>query len=256
MKRTDYDIINENFKKEYTFALVSDLHGTAIEEILRILQEIRPDYILAPGDIFEPLDGRNDTINENGFALLTACSKMAPTFLSEGNHENGGVHSWSLKWKLSGEKKCVYTEENKKKLKQTGVTYLDNSFVEVDGLRIGGLSSGLVLHKGKPDLSFLEGFCKTDAPKILLCHHPEYYPRYLRDLPLDLIVSGHAHGGQWRFFGQGVFAPGQGIFPRYTSGVHDGKLVIGRGMKPGGRIPRFFNPPEVIAIHVHNKKKD
>jgi predicted MPP superfamily phosphohydrolase len=87
-------------------------------------------------------------------------------------------------------------------------------------------------------------------PKILLCHHPEYYERYLKDKSIDLTVSGHAHGGQWRFFGKGVFAPGQGIFPRYTSGVYDGKLVVSRGLKPARIIPRFFNAPEVVIIDI------
>ena len=86
---------------------------------------------------------------------------------------------------------------------------------------------------------------------MLLCHHPEYYEKYLKDRPIDLIVSGHAHGGQWRFFGRGVLAPGQGLFPKYTYGVHDDRLVIGTGLKKGSvLIPRLFNSPEVVFIHA------
>ena len=65
---------------------------------------------------------------------------------------------------------------------------------------------------------------------------------------MDLIVCGHAHGGQWRLFGRGIYAPGQGLFPRYTSGLHGGVCVISRGLSGCTRIPRIFNPPEIPLI--------
>ncbi|MBQ3816071.1 MAG: metallophosphoesterase, partial [Clostridia bacterium] len=55
---------------------------------------------------------------------------------------------------------------------------------------------------------------------ILLCHHPEYWEPLVHGRRIELTVSGHAHGGQWRIFGRGVYAPGQGLFPRYTSGLY------------------------------------
>ena len=109
--------------------------------------------------------------------------------------------------------------------------------------------SGIINEGGEPDTSWLDDFCSVDAPKVLLCHHPEYYERYLKDRAIDLTVSGHAHGGQWRFFGRGVFAPGQGLFPKYTYGVHDGRFVISTGLKVSS-IPRFFNPPEVVLLYI------
>ena len=64
----------------------------------------------------------------------------------------------------------------------------------------------------------------------------------------DLILSGHAHGGQIRLFGRGLFAPGQGIFPKYTSGIH-GSMIISRGLSnTGGMIPRLFNRREIVYI--------
>ena len=127
---------------------------------------------------------------------------------------------------------------------------LEDCFVLKDGMAIGGLSSGLSRDEHIPRLDWLDELCRAEAPRILLCHHPEYYAEYLHDLPLDLIVSGHAHGGQWRIFGRGVFAPGQGIFPKYTKGVHDGRLVISTGLKKSHRLPRIFNPPEVVFVHA------
>ena len=101
----------------------------------------------------------------------------------------------------------------------------------------------------RTESKWLDDFEKEEGYKILLSHHPEYYKKYLKKRNIDLIVSGHAHGGQWRFFGRGVFAPGQGIFPKYTYGVHDGRFVISTGLERGG-LPRFFNPIEVVFIKI------
>ena len=89
-----------------------------------------------------------------------------------------------------------------------------------------------------------------NGAKILLCHHPEYYKTYLKDKKIDLIVAGHAHGGQWRLGRLAAFAPGQGIFPKYTKGVYDKRLVVSTGLKKSGRIPRIFNKPEIVYINI------
>ena len=92
----------------------------------------------------------------------------------------------------------------------------------------------------------------TPGYHLLLCHHPEYFDRYLRDYPIDLTVSGHAHGGQWRVFGRGVYAPDQGLFPKYTSGLHEDRLVISRGVANTVPFaPRLFNPCEVVTVEVN-----
>lgn len=252
MKLSEYKIKSNKLGGGLTFALVSDLHGGDWREALRLVNEISPDFILAPGDIFEPLDDAHKDINECGFEFLTACQSIAPTVFSPGNHEVGGVRSWSPKWRFTHGKQKTYTEENMKRLEATGVCFLDDAYTTLDGIAFGGLGSGLINDDRVPKLSALDGFFASDAPKVLLCHHPEYYKKYLADKNIDLIVSGHAHGGQWRFFGRGVFAPGQGLFPQYTSGVHDGRLVISRGMKESELIPRIFNPTEVVKIVIEN----
>lgn len=251
MKITEYKIKNKNFGRRYVFALVSDLHGQNPEEAIALLRDMDPDLILAPGDIFEPLDDpASDGKNEAGFRLLSACSSIAPTYFSAGNHELGGIRSWSLKWKFSPGKKIEFLEKNVVGIEKTGVVFLSDEVIERGGLAIGGLNSGLTNEGMMPDLRVVDRLCESKLPKILLCHHPEYYPKYLADRELDLIVSGHAHGGQWRIFGRGVFAPGQGIFPKYTSGVHDGRLVISKGMKKTRKIPRIFNPTEIVKIVI------
>jgi hypothetical protein len=72
----------------------------------------------------------------------------------------------------------------------------------------------------------------------------------LRERKIDLTVSGHAHGGQWSLFGRGLFAPDQGLFPKYTRGVHEGRLVVSRGLSNSIRLPRIFTPTELLYLTV------
>ena len=250
MKITEYKMTSVEAFKGKTFALISDLHGESPKETIEALKKIAPDYILAPGDIFEHLNGENTEKNKAGYELLRACSQIAPTFFAPGNHEVGGIRSWSRKWKFCTGQGKGYADRDMKLLSKTGAIFLDDDFVTYEGMAFGGLGTGLINEDGKPEMSFLDDFCAFEGNKILLCHHPEYYKKYLSAREIDLIVSGHAHGGQWRFFGRGVFAPGQGLFPKYTSGVHEGRLVISKGLKKGRKIPRIFNSPEVVKIVV------
>ncbi len=247
MKQTFYRLNNVAFGKGFRIALVADLHAGRPDKAVELLKDLAPDYILLAGDILEALDGSRDSENEQAFGIFKACTDIAPTFYCTGNHEDGGVHSGSRKWKRSGGKERVYTQKNIQRIKQSGVTLLIDDYALKDGVAFGGLASGLILRDGRPNLDFLTRFSAAKAPKILICHHPEYYEKYLKEYDIDLIVSGHAHGGQWRIFGKGVYAPGQGLFPKYTSGVHDGRLVISRGLKKSF-IPRFFNPKEIVII--------
>lgn len=249
MKKTEYTLSAGRFGKPLCFAVVSDLHGSDPEEAIAALAAERPHYILMPGDITECLNGVRDVRFQNAMRLLRASAKIALTFYATGNHEDGGVRSWNPLWKIAVRERA-YDAGDRQIIDGTGAIFLNDAFVLRDGMAFGGLSSGLICEGKEPNLAFLREFCRIDAPKILLCHHPEYYARYLKDLPIDLIVSGHAHGGQWRFFGRGVFAPGQGLFPKYTAGVHDDRLVISTGLKPSGRIPRLFNEPEIVFVHL------
>jgi predicted MPP superfamily phosphohydrolase len=84
---------------------------------------------------------------------------------------------------------------------------------------------------------------------VLLSHRPELFSCYAEH-EIDLVLSGHAHGGQMRPLGIALYAPGQGIFPKYTGGVHDGRLIISRGLSNHVRLPRFWNPPELVCLEL------
>ena len=245
---------SDRFGSGIRLALLSDLHSRAgqdIEQIIQVTKEAKPDYILMPGDILERLDGKRERDNESGFALMSRACEIAPVIYSIGNHENGGIHSWNkLKWAKGRSIPKFYDARDVERIEKSGAVTVDDTYTVIDGIAFGGLTSGLINGNRVPHTAWLDEFCALDMPKILLCHHPEYYDRFLKDRNIDIIVSGHAHGGQWRFFGRGVYAPGQGLFPRYTQGVHDGRFIISRGLKPGGLIPRFFNSPEVVIIDI------
>ena len=254
VRLSEYKIKCEKIHGKYKFAVISDLHGCDPTAALELLRSSSPDFILAPGDILETVDGsdeKHNAKNERGLLLLRESAKIAPTFYSTGNHEIGGTRSWARGLQFSYKEAARWSEENLAILRDSNVHLLDDSYVFSDVFAFGGLSSGILNEGGKPSFSWIREFSAAGCPKILLCHHPEYYAKYLSGYDIDLIVSGHAHGGQWCFFGRGVFAPGQGLFPKYTKGIHDGRLAVSRGMKEARVIPRFFNPTEVVLVRVN-----
>ena len=222
------------------FAVVSDLHGCPAVPVLDAIRKTDPTAVLLPGDVIH-----NDNNYKNGIELLKECAKDYPTFVSIGNHE----------FKMSSDPVAL--------LKETGATVLDNEYTEFMGVKIGGLTSGYTADKKQthfgstppPNTEWLKAFSEIEGYKVLLCHHPEYYPAYIRDKNIDLILSGHAHGGQWRFFGRGLFAPGQGIFPKYTCGMYESRLIVSRGVGNPHFIPRINNKPEIILLTIEKEEK-
>lgn len=258
-----------------SIALVSDLHNADGSEALRCMAERRPDLIAITGDLFlgyHMLEGADLLcIQLNILPFLEGCVRLAPTYLSLGNHE----------W--------VASASDFRKVHSTGAIILDNRWVrdETSGLVIGGLTSGMMtdyrLFRKKhrdgtpypskvrhtsafllpPDTRWLDDFEQQDGYKVLLCHHPEYWclrEPMLIDRRIDLILSGHAHGGQIRLFGRGLYAPGQGLLPGYTGGLHTGphgQLLISHGLSNTAPppIPRLFNPREIVFARPASSRR-
>ena len=253
MKTTRYQLNTRRAGVSFKAAIVADLHDRPFDSILPILEREAPDLILIPGDLCESLDAEKADGPRPGLALLSACSAIAPTFYSLGNHEIDACHGKLYRASMSGQPLPPFSMAPTWKaiIEKSGATFLDHTFCRWNGLVIGGLGSGLLTPDRRPDLSWLDAFCAADGYKLLLCHHPEYFDRYLRPYDIDLVVSGHAHGGQWRVFGRGVYAPDQHLFPKYTSGVHENRLVISRGVVNSvPLVPRFFTPCEVVTVEV------
>lgn len=254
MRNTRYRLTSPH-SVSFKACVVADLHDRPYGKILPILKAERPDLILIPGDLTEALRKGEETTEREGLRLLCECAAIAPTFYTLGNHEIGGCHGNIRRAKRAARPlSFTLTPAWRKIIDSTGAAFLHQEHILWNGIVIGALGSGLLNPGWIPDLTMLEAFTAQEGYKLLMCHHPEYYDRYLRSCGIDLTVSGHAHGGQWRIFGRGVYAPDQGLFPKYTSGLHEDRLVISRGVANSVPvIPRFFNPCEVVTVEVNAK---
>ncbi|MBQ6550408.1 MAG: metallophosphoesterase [Lachnospiraceae bacterium] len=252
MRITEYDI-DASFPVK-TAAVAADLHDREAPEVREALLSLRPDFILIPGDLTsrcyteETHIGRKYTKPYKppleALDFLNFSSKLAPTYYSPGNHE------W---WRTTDDIRIIT---------ETGVCFLDRSFVRFGDFLIGGLPSaygwGLTYEKhAVPELSWLQVFEEEKGFHLLLSHNPEYWPKYLHNRKIELTVSGHAHGGQWRIFGRGIYAPGQGVFPKYTRGMYgDGRLVISAGLtNTQPLVPRIGNPTELLVLRIGTKQE-
>ena len=261
MKIKKYTVYTDKKGIDLRFACVSDLHARPFHKALEAVKKIEPDVILLPGDIVEIAAEYMNERNQNGLNFLSEAAKIAPCYYTYGNHE---IYFSHAKGEETHTPDSSLGEEYLEKIKSYGIHVLNDSFEHLDmkgkgdGIIIGGLVCGRdmdpKLNCPEPDLDFLKSFSERDGIKILLCHYPHYYEKYVKNTKTDLMLSGHAHGGQWRILGRGVYAPHQGLFPKYTSGIHDGRHIISRGaannVKP---IPRFFNPCEVLEITLKSK---
>ncbi len=230
-------IIGHDLPETVKFAFFSDLHNAPFKDALDAVKDV--DAILMSGDILD----RHRSGTEHAMQFLKEAPHTAPVFFSIGNHE-----SRSREWK-----------EFRIQMENSCVTLLDDRFISFKGLTLGGLSSRerdshqLPVSGFEAMRSFVDLMAEQKGYTILLCHHPEYYPHVIAGHGIDLTLSGHAHGGQVRLFGQGVYAPGQGLFPKYTSGFYDnGHLLVSRGMTNSAKLPRFGNPCEILILDIHN----
>lgn len=255
MQITKYEIKSPKIKNSMTLACVSDVHARKSDAVVDALLKLSPDVILLAGDIIEVSNEYMKKRNLNAFKFLERISTIAPIYYCFGNHEIYYSHTPK---EINRVPNKDMEAETLRKIQELGIHLINDSFEIMehsgdDKILVGGLVCGRdmdpALNTSKPDLDFLSSYDKEDAFKILLCHYPHYYEPYLKDTFFDLMLAGHAHGGQWRFFGQGIYSPHQGLFPKYTAGIYDGRFIINRGAINNSKpIPRFFNPCEILEI--------
>ena len=224
--RVHYTVRSRKIPRKMTFAVAADLHTAHFDDVMPDFRAA--DAVLVPGDL---VNRHRDGFQEAA-RFLKEVPKAAPVFYSLGNHEQ----------------LCAFREEWMKTVAESGAVLLDDRSVPFKGIRIGGLSSRPY---GDPCREFLDGFEREGEFKLLMCHHPEIWRDEVRGRDIDFTVCGHAHGGQIQICGRGLYAPGQGLFPKLTHGMHDGgKMVISRGMTDSTRVPRINNPYELILLHL------
>lgn len=226
-------------------AVASDLHSVAHESILEDLKNEKPDLILIPGDLTDDVEIRKE--DDRSYDFLRGAASIAPTYYSLGNHELACYHKGNP-WRHPIPRPL--TDEIRERIAKTGAVLLENDCATFGRLTLCGLTSGINGKVNAPDQAALKRFAKADGYRILLCHHPEYFVPYVKETDVELTVCGHAHGGHWRFFGIAVYAPGQGLLPKYTSGVLENRCVISRGLGDHTRIPRIANRRELIFIDL------
>ncbi len=258
MKITKYTVETEKEGLDLRAAVVSDLHGRPYRKVIDALKAIAPDLILLPGDIFEIAVPHMTDRNRNALSFFREAVKLAPCYYCYGNHEL--YHSYERKGRPHRSDPRLLAERERA-LSKCGVNLLnDRAIAPSERIAIAGMVCGREmdanLNSPRPNTEVITELTALAGFRILLCHYPHYYEKYLKDTGIDLILSGHAHGGQWRLFGRGLYAPHQGILPKHTSGIEDGRHIISRGAVNNAKpIPRLFNPCEVLEIRIVSKSK-
>ena len=220
----------------FRIAQVSDLHnaefGRDNERLLKLLRESEPDIIVITGDL---IDSRNTDL-QIALAFAEKAVQIAPCYYVSGNHESR-ISGWAAL---------------RKGLSDAGVTVLEDRSVTLE--RSGGTLTLVGL--ADPDFRgpFVAGLREMSGQQegytILLSHRPEYFELYA-DCGVDLVFSGHAHGGQVRLpFVGGLIAPGQGLFPEYDSGLYrqgDTVMLVSRGLGNSIAPLRVNDRPEILV---------
>ena len=232
---------------------LSDLHAACFGKeqgrLLATIDSLEADLVLITGDLID----RRRTVNENGMrsalTLLRELAKRVPTVRVDGNHETMAAVGARFRSLAA----------------RTGVHNITGR-----GLPVRKGDDRLVL-LGIPDIASVQydkekwrdTMATVCAPYthdfcIALSHRPQFFEDYeVQGLPL--VLSGHAHGGQVRLpFVGGLYAPEQGILPKYTAGVHgehDTQMVVSRGLGNSGFPIRFGNRPEIVVVTLKKGEK-
>lgn len=261
LEAEEYTISSDRINSEVKLALISDLHdhtfGEKNEELVQMLKEQEPDLILMAGDMINDISKDSHVAVE----LIEQVKDIAPVYYSLGNQEEDYIGRG--------------TSDLLNELKDAGAIVLDESYqdIQVNGnaIRLGGMYDYAFALDGnntttkesmRPSLyQFLTDFQDTDSYRLMMAHRPDsfIFGDAAKTWEIDLVVSGHNHGGQviLPFLG-GIYGGDQGWFPKYVDGVHHFKkvknMVITRGLGSGEeKLPRFNNKPEVVMIYLEKE---
>ena len=251
----EYEIVSDRIPEAFAgfrIAQVSDLHnkdfGEGYGQLLTLLSEINPDIIVVTGDL---IDSRQTDLDV-ALEFAWQAGKIARVYYVSGNHEA----------------RVPEYEDLKIGLVKAGVVILENQKVQITR---EGESITLM---GIDDPSFQEDYLfgdsesvarqaiedlqnESDGYTILLSHRPELFDLYV-ETEMDLVFSGHAHGGQFRLpFIGGLIAPNQGFFPKYDAGLFSEgstNMIVSRGVGNSIVPVRFNNRPEIILVTLSNSK--
>ena len=231
----------------YKIAVISDLHNAAFgkdnSRIAALVEGERPDLIAVTGDL---VDKRRPNV-PRAMQLIRRLSAVAPCCYVPGNHEAWRQEAFPALEEQLRDAGVVILRDRAERLTRNGETIqvagvFDPSFVEQDTF----LYKEILRTK-------LRELDRTEDYVILLSHRPDHFDVY-KEAKMDLVLCGHAHGGQFRLpFVGGLFAPEQGFFPQYDAGLFregDTAMIVSRGIGNSVIPVRFNNRPEIVIVEL------
>lgn len=251
LKTVHYVIESDKIHSPFRLALVTDLHsckyGEGQKTLINAVNSEEPDIVLLGGDIFD-----DEIPDDNTKIFLQAISNKYPIYYVTGNHEY-----WS--WRV---------DQMMDWLRENDIEVLDGktSKININGqtISLSGVDDPDVKRFTDKEKDFYDQLEEVGKNKndglftILLAHRPAFVDEYLK-YNFDLILCGHAHGGQWRipYILNGFFAPDEGWLPSYAGGLYNfdhSQMIVSRGLaRESTRVPRIFNRPELVIIELKKK---
>lgn len=241
---------------------VADLHSKQFGKgNCRLLEKIRketPDIILFTGDTFDDSGKKREEM----LAFLSDCGAIAPVVFIGGNHERRLKDRGDLWEQLREQEKLTLLENSITTFQICGQTV---SFLGLDEDQ-GSYQAYYARAKGSYNYGeyglLFHALEQKEGIRLVLSHYPENFAligeKSYRQYDFDVMFAGHAHGGQFRFpIIGGLYAPGQGLFPKYTAGIHGKRpfLVISRGLGRSSLYLRLFNRPELVSVVINPEEK-
>ncbi len=231
----------------YKIAVVSDLHnaefGKNNSRLLELIKKEKAHIIAITGDL---VDSRKTDIEIAG-NLVKNLVKIAPCYYVTGNHEARIGKQYQDLERILLDENVIVLHDSWIKLTR------GNDLIQIAGLDDPNFTSRdsstheKILQTKLSDMALADTYC------VLLSHRPETFKAYVTE-NIDLVLSGHAHGGQIRLpFIGGLLAPNQGFFPRYDGGLYSENnttMVVSRGIGNSIFPVRFNNRPEIVIVEL------
>lgn len=244
----NYQVQSDKVSHPFTIIQLSDLHNRSFgknnKNLIKRIEKINPDIICMTGDMLK----KNVKDVDVMISLIQELSQRTPVFFSYGNHEKDYENNFQISLRS--------------KIEKAGATVLDNQStdIEINGnlVTVGGVSEYALIEPsgdGK-EYQFLKSFEGKSNFQILLSHMPAGMLLWkgLETWKIDLVLSGHEHGGEVILPGiGGLYSQDEGFFPKYTAGMfvkNHHVLILSKGLGSSEWIPRINNSPEIVKIRV------
>ncbi|MGE6550788.1 metallophosphoesterase [Bacillus mycoides] len=235
--------------KGYKILQISDLHnkkfGDNQDVLIQKVKSINPDIITITGDL---IDSKSYDA-EISMQVIRELVKEYPVYFVTGNHEKWSGKYNSLEKKLK--KQHVTVLRNEHVIIQKGGHEINLLGIDDPEFNTGDIDEGSIV---KDAIVKAKIETQPDRYNVLLSHRPEFLEEYA-DEQVDLVLSGHAHGGQVRLpFIGGLVAPNQGILPKYTAGLYEQQnmsMIVSRGLGNSIIPQRVFNRPEIVVVQLN-----